>query len=200
MDDIIENILFIGRNVLVFKIPPRTSNEGYKAADWITEKPLWNGRLKVSERGDQAYILLEDPNSGELFAQASYDKTGTAVEAVLDSSRYFVLRVEGEGGRKAYIGLGFEERTESFDFNVALQDYVKRSKAATDPESALDAAVHAPPPDYSLKDGQTMTIKIPLKDGKKVAGSTASSGNGLGGGGLGLLPPPPAGGGVRRPK
>ncbi|EJU00768.1 adaptin ear-binding coat-associated protein 1 NECAP-1 [Dacryopinax primogenitus] len=199
MDDIIESILFIARNVNVFKIPPRASNEGYRAADWVVEKPLWNGRLKVIERGEQCIIILEDPNTGELFAQAPYDKTGAAVEAVLDSSRYFVFRVEGEGGRKAYIGVGFEERTESFDFNVALQDYVKRAKAATDPTSTIVAAVHEPPPDFSLKEGQTMTIKIPGKDGRKTAGTSASTSGGIGGG-FGLLPPPPASGGIRRQK
>ena len=48
--------------------------------------------------------------TGELFAVSRYTSTNNAVEPVLDSSRYFVLRVEGEGGRKAYIGMGFEER------------------------------------------------------------------------------------------
>ena len=46
---------------------------------------------------------------GDLFAMCPYDITGKSVEAVLDSSRYFVLRVEhddGETKRHAYIGVG----------------------------------------------------------------------------------------------
>ena len=51
-----------------------------------------------------------------MFAKADYDPAKPGVEAVLDSSRYFVVRVE-EGNKKAYIGMGFLERTDSFDFS-----------------------------------------------------------------------------------
>jgi len=51
-----------------------------------------------------------------VFAKTPYDPQRPSVEAVLDSSRYFVIRVE-DAGRKAYIGLGFAERTDSFDFS-----------------------------------------------------------------------------------
>lgn len=51
-----------------------------------------------------------------VFANAPYDPQKPSVEAVLDSSRYFVIRVE-DAGRKAFIGMGFVERTDSFDFS-----------------------------------------------------------------------------------
>lgn len=51
-----------------------------------------------------------------MFAKTIYDPSRPSVEAVLDSSRYFVVRVEGDG-KKAYIGMGFMERSESFDFS-----------------------------------------------------------------------------------
>jgi len=94
------------------------------------EEPMWKGRLRVMERGSdvptKCLINLEDKDSGELFAQSPYQPTKTnphgGCEAVLDSSRYFVLTVvDQQSGQKAYIGMGFPERTESFDFNVALQ-------------------------------------------------------------------------------
>lgn len=54
-----------------------------------------------------------------MFARADYDPMKPSVDAVLDSSRYFVVRVE-DAGRKAYIGMGFAERTDSFDFSESI--------------------------------------------------------------------------------
>src|SRR5689334_8470918 len=54
------------------------------------------------------------------------DKKGPeSVEKVLDSSRYFVLRIEDGSGRAAYIGMGFNERNDAFDFTAAIQDHQK---------------------------------------------------------------------------
>ena len=89
---------------------------------------MWRGRLRVIERGSdlptECLLNLEDKDSGELFAQAPYKPSkqnpNGGCEAVLDSSRYFVLTVV-DGTNRAYIGMGFPERSEAFDFNVALQ-------------------------------------------------------------------------------
>ncbi|KAH7343297.1 adaptin ear-binding coat-associated protein 1 NECAP-1 [Rhizoctonia solani] len=195
-DDDIESILFICREVMVFKVPARQSNAGYRAAEWgDLGSPLWKGRMRIIERNSGCSILLEDLQTGEVFAQAPYDVTGLSVEAVLDSSRYFVLRAEDQG-RKAYIGLGFAERAESFDFNVALQDYTKRQKALLNPETneGDTASPHipsGPKKDYSLKEGQTFSINIP--GGRGGTSSKPQPTSDSFGAAMPLLPPPPKG-------
>ncbi|TXT15560.1 hypothetical protein VHUM_00063 [Vanrija humicola] len=191
LTDDIESILFIAREVMVYRVPPRTSASGYKAADWNVEEFLWKGRLRVIEVGSRCDIRLEDATTGELFAQTVYSSPWTQVEPVLDSSRYFVLRVEGDGGKRAYIGMGFLERSESFDFQVALQSVTKRASAPPEREDDEPAKPAAPPKDYSLKEGQTFSIKLPGREARKSPAPAANNNGGGAGGGLFSLPPPP---------
>ncbi|EJD02202.1 adaptin ear-binding coat-associated protein 1 NECAP-1 [Fomitiporia mediterranea MF3/22] len=206
LDDEIESILYICREVSVYKIPPLKANEGHRAQDWgDLAAPLWKGRLRIVEKGKIVTLRFEDPTTGELFAKTPYDPQKPAVEAVLDSSRYFVVRLEDEG-KKAYIGMGFAERTDSFDFNVSLQDYTKRFFASLNPPSPTTEAEApkstAPKKDYTLKEGQTFSISIP---GRNKSGGSANN-NLLGssststssGGSIPLLPPPPSSSSKRR--
>lgn len=43
----------------VYRVPPRTSAAGYKAAEWDVEQFLWKGRLRVVEVGSRCDIKLE---------------------------------------------------------------------------------------------------------------------------------------------
>lgn len=137
--DAIQRVLFVCHPVHVYAIPPLTSMKGHTAADWTAPDPrnegksgqIFTARLRILETATPALttsepekvktdILLEDPSSGSLFAAAPYTDEGT-VEHVVDSSRFFALRVVGDG-KKAVLGIGFEDRSEAFDFGVTLQE------------------------------------------------------------------------------
>ncbi|KAM9813683.1 adaptin ear-binding coat-associated protein 2 [Neosynchiropus ocellatus] len=190
-DDTYESTLCIKSEALVYRIPPRASNRGYRAADWKLDEPTWSGRMKITAKGKVAFIKLEDKNTGELFAQAPVEQyPGCAVEAVTDSSRYFVIRIEDGNGRHAFIGLGFADRGDSFDFNVALQDHFKRVKQEGELAKQEAFQSSAPKLDLGFKEGQTIKISIGNLKKKDAAGSKPRPAVG------GLLPPPP---GVKAP-
>lgn len=187
-DNTYESMLCVKPEVHVYRIPPRASNRGYRAADWKLDEPAWSGRLKITAKGKKAFIKLEDRNTGELYAQAPVEQyPGITVEAVTDSSRYFVIRIEDGTGRHAFIGLGFADRGDSFDFNVALQDHFKWVKQEGDLAKLEASQSSAPKLDLSFKEGQTIKISIGNIKKKDAGGAKPRP---VGGG---LLPPPPGG-------
>jgi len=59
-----ETTLLIIRECFVYRIPARGTAKGYRAADWDVNAFLWKGRLRISCIGEQAFIKLEDSNTG----------------------------------------------------------------------------------------------------------------------------------------
>ncbi|KAG4030577.1 hypothetical protein MFRU_011g00360 [Monilinia fructicola] len=206
--DALQRILFIAPSVHVYNIPPLTSNKGYVAATWTADnnkRQIFTARIRILEtafpdkNGEEkvkADILLEDPSNGQLFAAAPYTVTGV-VEQVLDSSRFFAIRVQGEGGRKAVLGIGFEERSEAFDFSVALQEVRKtlgiEEQGGGKPISAGKKEEKSEfKRDFSLKEGETITVNIGGRGaGRRSPKKSHDSDKGLTGF---SLPPPPVGG------
>jgi len=182
-----EQTLLILRECFVYKIGPRPNAAGYKAQDWDPTKFIWSGRLVIVEKGDHCTIRLEDPQNGEVFASSPVD--GTAVEPVLDSSRYFVLKIQDGSGRHAFVGMGFTERTDAFDFNAAISDHLRGIQARKESEKAAAVSASQPKVDYSLKSGQTIHVEL---KGAKASNLTKKEGSGGLGGGA-FLPPPPKG-------
>eukprot|EP00891_Asterochloris_glomerata_P006592 jgi/Astpho2/6592/Aster-04961 len=218
-DDQIEHTLFISREVSVFKIPSRVGAGGHKSAEWLVADKIFTGRLRAIAKGESCEIRMEDTNSGDVFAvcPVPLGQSSVAVEPVTDSSRYFVLRVvDPTTKRHAFLGMGFSERSEAFDFNVALQDHekhVQRAKevkqastqaaapqgspaASAGRASSTEAAALYKKQDLSLKEGQT--IKIAMKkpagsEGGFLSGLSSSGGSGVGAKVAPLAPPPKAG-------
>ncbi|KAI9152086.1 Adaptin ear-binding coat-associated protein 2 [Paramyrothecium foliicola] len=169
--DAIQRVLFVANTVHIYNIPPLQSTRGHSASSW-TEDPsrhIFTARLRVVETSYESSssadklkvdLVLEDPASGQLFAAAPYVAKAT-VEPVYDSSRFFAVSVRDPQGRKAMLGIGFEDRSDAFDLSVALQE-ARRGLGWEGEQSQQQAAAkkEEETKDYSLKKGETITINL----------------------------------------
>lgn len=209
--DAIQRVLFLAGKTHVYAVPPLTSTKGYNASAWTAapQNPIFTARCRIVETAHadtlKADVVLEDPSTGELFAAAPYTDEGT-VEPVLDSARFFALRVRDPEGRRAVLGVGFEDRSEAFDFGVALQEV---RKAVLGIPMAKPGDKAGDERDLSLKEGETIRVNLGSSKFKRQAARNTEEGTGLGdlsgfslapppsggsSGGGGLIPPPPPGG------
>jgi hypothetical protein len=214
----IQRVLFLAPSVHIYRIPPITSSRGFNAAAWTANPAdhIFTARIRLIEtaippENDSdnekitANILLEDPSTMQLFAAAPYNHP-SAVEQALDSSRFFAIRVVGEKGMKATLGMGFEQRPEAFEFVVSLQDVrrtlglepsavgsaagsfgIKRGIPGKGASAQKDEELKR---DLSLKDGEMITINIGGRSKKATTGSTPEKSGGLNA--FAILPPPPS--------
>lgn len=169
-EEAVELILFQVSECYVYLIPPRKSAASYRADEWNVNKWAWEGALKVISKGEECIIKLEDKTTGELYARAFLrDGEPHPVEPVIDSSRYFVLRVEENIGgrlRHAFIGIGFRERPEAYDFQAALHDHMKYLNKKKTAEEMEQQSQHTSSVDYSLKEGEKLVLQIKNKSGR----------------------------------
>ena len=132
-------------------------------------------------------INLEDPATGELFAASPY-VSEAVVQSALDSSRFFAVRVVGEGGMKATLGIGFEDRSEAFDFGIALSE----ARKVLGWEKAKGTEKNDVFKDFSLKEGEKIHIQVGGK-GRKESDSSAATVEREDGQALFSIAPPPSG-------
>lgn len=210
-DESLEHTLLIVREVHVYKIPARSTSGGYKCAEWLVSDRIWSGRLRVVSLKDRCEIRLEEVGSSELFACCPVypGKRDASIESAVDSSRYFVIRIDDGKGRHAFLGLGFNERSEAFDFNVALGDHEKH--ILREAESAVNSgagpeAPAAPALDLRLKEGETLHINMktklaPAAGPKKLSTTLPAGAAGFASTGRMVAPlaPPPGGSRLRDP-
>ena len=118
--DIIEYVRCKLADAHLLKVP----SSGRPAGGWSAtgfQDEIWQGTVKVVNRADLSVILLIDKISNEVIAVCPLVDEDS-VERCVDSSRYFVVRVNDDSdGSIKYIGIAFNERTAAFDFNVALE-------------------------------------------------------------------------------
>lgn len=188
--DSLQRALFTCPRVHVYTIPPLTSMQGHKAAGW-TEPPsrqIFTGRLRLLETSSlsggtsqfRVDLVLENNDTSELFVAAPF-ADANVIEPATDSSRFFAVTVRDPTGRKAFLGIGYEDRSDAFDFSVAVQQayqtlgFLKKQDAAGHGSSAAEQAEQK---DYSLKEGETITVNIAgLKGRRQQQKDNASEGS-----------------------
>lgn len=150
------------------QIPPKRTAMGHRAEQWNVERWIREVRLKVVSQGEACRVVLVDKESDELFAVApipSGISIDVVVEPVLDSSRYYVLRVEdtSEGRtRHAFIGIGFRHRPHSSDFSAALYEhrrFLQKKAEAEKRTEAWEVQEQRSPVDYSIHGSITVNVK-----------------------------------------
>ncbi|KAK3681477.1 hypothetical protein LTR37_020920 [Vermiconidia calcicola] len=161
-DSAIQRVTLVANNVHVYGIPPIASNRGFSASSWTapkqpTAQQIFTARLRVIETSIEskikADIVLEDGNT---------------------------VRVQGEGGMKATLGIGFEDRSPALDFNIALAEMRKvlgmdnAGSGPTSINSKLDGA-NEPKQDFSLREGQKIHIQVGNRGRRQGVGDTATN-------------------------
>ena len=167
--EVIERVRCCISDAHIFKLPssgPPTA-AGWRGADWTQQ--VWQGSLKVVERNELTVILLVDSQTQKIFAVCPV-KDG-AVDRCVDSSRYFVLRVENTDGKHMFVGMAFNERNDAFDFNTSLEDAKREKQAEIEAKKAAERYLSEPAKDYSIKQGEKIRISV-----NKVAKGSSSSG------------------------
>ena len=153
--------------------------------------------MEIVEKSDNVvYIQLVDA-VGKLFATCPIREDGkNPVERALDSSRYFVLRIEHpETKQTVVIGIGFIDRGEAFDFQSTVAD--SRAKIKMEKNIANNKVDWGPDIDFTMKDGESIEIKMPQAQSADLNDSSSSL---MGSDDMdsGILAPPPQSTGGRR--
>jgi len=188
LDDkvVIEQTLLKVEETFVYKVPPMATSTGFRAEDWNLAKPIDSCSLVVKRVDSALAIQLYTDSPKEhgppgaiekhLFAQCIVRLNLTSdkpqpkidywVDAVVDSSRYFVIRISDEkSGREAYIGMGFRERNDALNFKMSLDDFARTMrKEAIIELSQMDNSGGKHDISLNSKEGEEGGDNIPLED------------------------------------
>lgn len=163
------------------------------AEDWNLSKPLKTCHLLVEQRGDTLFADFTDGSDGSLFCQAQINlvtnpdlRMDTWLEPVVDSSRYFVIKIhDPNSGREALVGFGFRDREKATDLREATQYYEKSVQRDAQAKSAS-----APFADFTvpkLADDEKIHVNRGAAGGAKAVVTKTDNKTGGGGGAVPLL-------------
>lgn len=160
-----------------------TYAHGPRAEEWDLSNPLKTCSLVVERRDDALFLDFLHENGQQLFAQSKIQFRGGSgggpgldgttpgagipqhamemdinrwIEQTVDSSRYFVVKIQGQGGREAKIGFGFRDREMATDLRETLQFYKRSMDREEEAQTITESTFNIP----KLKDGERIHVNI----------------------------------------
>lgn len=127
------------------------------AGEWTN--CIFQGKLKIVARGKTCYVLLLTQDD-QPFCTCPVDPSNIerSIERALDSSRYFVIKIVGPQGQHAFIGMGFDERNDAFDFYATLLDFADRENQENQVKQEKEEQKAQDLSHLRLQEGQTLSL------------------------------------------
>ena len=191
----------------LYKVPPLKQAVGHRAESWGLANPMLTGKIDLIGKADTLEIRILDDNDTVVARCPVRCAPGSPaieaiVDAVVDSSRYFVLRCEDEKRRRAFVGVGFRERETAYDFKATIFDFkakIDRQIKAENKQKELTEAKESKKVDNREDEPEVedknlslnAPIKLSLGSGSEDDAKTAST-KSLSSGPILKLAPPPA--------
>lgn len=107
-------------------VVPKPNSAKFHQRDW-PKKPIFNCIIAVDPSEGQTSILrvkMENRKDHSLIAVAPYDGQHGII-SVSDSARHFVLVIRTPS-MEAWLGIGFRDPSDSIDFSLAIQSFMRR--------------------------------------------------------------------------
>ena len=177
---VVEQLMLSIPEVFIYKVPPLRSASGHRAEEWDLANPMTTGCCRLYQSDEQLrvalYALIDATSANrtddniKLFGECLVPNTISSanmatsitkyIDGVIDSSRYYVLRLTNKQGQTAMIGVGFRDREVSFDFKTVINEFIKyvdRTHALAGGEGAgsTEADSQLPVPDCMDDDGES---------------------------------------------
>jgi hypothetical protein len=126
-----EYTLLQKQNIRMFKIPPMSNPAGHTFASW--KENIWTGHVKVTAVGENCTVKFMNFDGTEYARAKIADNFKDSVQKVVDSSRGYAVRLTSEDGRSMWVGIGFHDRNDAFDFYVSFEDFQKKREMERNP-------------------------------------------------------------------
>lgn len=127
-----------------------------------------SGSLKTITIGQVCTTKFLNADGTEFARAIIAENIADSVQKCVDSSRGYAIKLTAADGRAMWVGLGFHDRNDAFDFYDAFKEYHKKKEMERNPHLFKEQRKDAP--DFSLKPGQVIVMNI------GDSGATSNSG------------------------